>query len=179
MLLISFLPLDPQPKEVVEGFDFGKSKAGESWFVMNDGVMGGLSSGEASLLENSLKLAGEISLANRGGFSSVRSPWGKMDLSNFSKVNIRYRSTGQVVALALETNRRWWLPYYLLDLQTTAGEWQTLSLELTDTKEISMVTPTGNHLKQEQLSEIIRIGFMTHEKKESPFEFEVDFIKFE
>ncbi|MEL6256992.1 MAG: CIA30 family protein [Bacteroidota bacterium] len=178
-LLISFVPPMLQPSEILEGFDFGQSKDGRSWLVMNDGVMGGLSSGESSLLENSIKLEGKISLANRGGFSSVRSPWRKMDLSNFSKVNIRYRSNGQVVAIAFETHRRWWRPYYLLDLETTDGAWKTVSLNFHDAKEISIVSPTGKQLEKAQLEAILRIGFMTHEKKESPFEFEADYLKFE
>ena len=178
-LLISFVPPMLQPSEIIEGFDFGQSKDGQSWLVMNDGVMGGLSSGQSSLLENSIKLKGEISLENRGGFSSLRSPWGKMDQSNFSKVNIRYRSSGQVVAIAFETNRRWWRPYYLLDLETTDGEWKSVSFDIQDAKEISIVSPTGDHLGQDQLGAILRIGFMTHEKKASPFEFEADYLRFE
>lgn len=178
LALVSFIPM-LKPAEVISSIDFGSAKDGANWVVMNDGVMGGLSTGASNLTENSLILKGEISLANNGGFSSVRAPWGKTDLSGFEKVNIRYRSTGQTVALCLETNRRWWLPYFMLDLESTGGAWKTASLELQDAQEISVVTPTGDRLSKKQLQSILRIGFMTHEKKASTFEFEVDSVVFE
>ena len=168
-----------KPATVVKSIDFGTSKMGNDWRVMNDGVMGGLSAGEAKMGDNSLRFVGQISLANNGGFASVRSPWGRTDLSAFSALNIRYRLKGQVVALSLETNRMWWRPYYLLDLPSTEGEWTTVSLPLTDAMEQSLASPTGRRINKEQLGAILRLGFMTHEKKESAFEFEVDFFEFE
>ena len=180
-MLFSFILLssDPKPSEPLKEFDFGIEKSGEEWNVMNDGVMGGLSEGVASLNENSLLLKGNISLANNGGFSSIRSPWGKKDLGAYDEVSIRYRSSGQVVAMSFEIYRRWWRPYYLLDLQPTDDEWKTVTLPLSSAKEISVVAPTGKSLTPEKLSKILRIGFMTHEKKASPFEFEVDYVRFE
>ena len=174
--MLSFLPFQDAKKG--SSFDFGRSKTGSNWKVMNDGVMGGLSSGESVLKRNSLILEGEISLANNGGFSSVRSPWGKTDISDYSTIEVRYRSEGQVVAFCIETNRMWWKPYYMLDLPTTDNKWETITLKLTDASEISLVTPTGNTLTKKQLEKILRFGFMTHEKKESPFRIEVDYVKF-
>lgn len=159
-------------------FDFGKNKIGNGWWVMNDGVMGGLSRGAASLTENSLILKGEISLANNGGFSSVRGPWGKTDLSAYSTVTIRYRSKGQIVALCLEKSRRWWEPFYMLDLDPTDGEWKTVSLKLDNAKEYAYARPSGDKLSKEQRKEILRLGFMTNQKKESAFTFEVSYMKF-
>lgn len=159
-------------------FDFGLKKTGTNWNVMNDGVMGGLSKGSATLTDNSLILTGEISLANNGGFSSIRSPWETIDLSAFSQTTIRYRSKGQVVAMCFEPNKRWWRPYYLLDLQPTDGEWKTVTLELGLGKKYSIAKPRSEGLNKEVLKEILRFGFMTNDKKECSFEFEVDFVTF-
>ena len=178
LALLSFLP-GIRSSTTLKEIDFGTSKGGQDWKVMNDGVMGGLSSGTASLNENSLTLKGSISLANNGGFASIRSKWGIYDLSDYSAVTIRYRSLGQVVALSFETSRMWWRPYYLLDLAPTDNYWKTVTIPIDLANQISIVQPTGKQLSSKQLSNILRVGFMTHEKKESPFEFEVDFIRFE
>ena len=53
--------------------DFGKKKDGRNWQVVNDGVMGGLSEGEAQLTDDSVVFKGNVSLDNNGGFSSLRS----------------------------------------------------------------------------------------------------------
>ena len=51
--------------------DFGNGKDGQSWQVVNDGVMGGRSQGSKMLTENSMVFWGEVSLENNGGFSSL------------------------------------------------------------------------------------------------------------
>ena len=38
--------------------------------------------------------------------------------------------------------------------------------------------PMNETLKKEKLKEIVRIGFITNEKKYGDFEFEIDYIKF-
>jgi len=43
-----------------------------AWRVVNDGVMGGVSSSRVSRAGDALRFAGEISLANSGGFASMR-----------------------------------------------------------------------------------------------------------
>ena len=178
LTLLSFVPSFHSSTTLKE-IDFGTSKGGQDWKVMNDGVMGGLSSGAASLNENSLTLKGIISLANNGGFASIRSRWGNYDLSDYTEVTIRYRSIGQVVALSFETSRMWWLPYYLLDLAPTDNNWKTVTIPIDKANQISIVQPTGKQLSSKQLNNILRVGFMAHEKKEIPFEFEVDFVRFE
>ena len=44
----------------------------DPWRSVNDGVMGGRSSGGMVQAEDALKFTGELSLENNGGFSSVR-----------------------------------------------------------------------------------------------------------
>jgi NADH dehydrogenase [ubiquinone] 1 alpha subcomplex assembly factor 1 len=44
------------------------------WNVVNDTVMGGVSSGELTWVDDAMVFTGELSLDNNGGFASVRSP---------------------------------------------------------------------------------------------------------
>ena len=55
-------------------FDFDSTDSAEGWSVVNDTVMGGVSSGLVAVENGSLIFSGELSLDNNGGFASVRSP---------------------------------------------------------------------------------------------------------
>ena len=158
--------------------DFGKDK-NDSWYSVNDGVMGGLSKGKTSYTANSLKFEGSVSFENNGGFASVRSDYEVMDLSSYETVTIRYKSKGQSLALNFNYYQRWWYPNYKANLPATDGEWETLTLSLAELKEYRVGRPTGNMIAPQQLERIIRLGIMTADKKEGAFEAEVDFIKFE
>ncbi len=55
-------------------FDFLTAATADGWRVINDTVMGGVSSGELAWTDGVLAFTGELSLANGGGFASIRSP---------------------------------------------------------------------------------------------------------
>jgi len=159
-------------------FDFGK-KSGDDWRVIVDGVMGGLSTGEKTLNKNSMIFSGSISLENNGGFSSLRAPMGTYDLSPYKTLEVRYRATGGVFTLMMETNRQFYFPYYALMLESTGEEWKTVKVNMSEVIEVKMGKPTGDNMTQKEMAEVIRIGFMKLDKKVGPFEIEVDYIKFQ
>ncbi len=159
-------------------FDFGKDKTGSTWGIINDGVMGGRSEGAAYLTNSSVVFTGTISLENNGGFSSLRAPYSRMDLSNYSEVEIRYKSSGVKKAFSIENDRRWWKPTYKVLLDSTGDEWKTMTVQLTDFEEYEIGRNTGNQLSEDQLDEMIRIGFITTEKKAGSFSLEIDYIQF-
>ncbi len=64
----------PSPPTSLAVFDFLTAGSGDSWRVTNDTVMGGVSKGELSWTKGVLVFTGELSLANNGGFASIRSP---------------------------------------------------------------------------------------------------------
>lgn len=158
--------------------DFGTETAGSEWMIVNDGVMGGLSQGDAELRDNSLYFYGKVSLENNGGFASVRAPYQKLDLSRFTKVNIKYRSRGQSIGFSLNKYQRFYLPNHKIILPPST-EWTTKSIELLDFKTYRMGREIEDKITTDDLGKIIRIGFITNDKKASVFEFEVDYIEFE
>ncbi len=158
--------------------DFGKDKDGQDWLIINDGVMGGLSQGEAQLKENSIYFQGIVSLANNGGFSSLRSPYQTFDFGKYKKVQVRLRGKGQVFALTINTDRRYWMPYFKKEMVLSGNEWEMIELDLSEFQAFRLGQPLGNFLSQEDLAQVIRIGFITNKKQEGPFFLEVDYIKF-
>lgn len=158
-------------------FDFGKDKSGEDWWVINDGVMGGLSRGKAQMKENSLFFSGTISLENNGGFTSFRAPYKRMNLSGYTSMEVRYKSNGRTCAISLDQSTRFWLPNHKLNLPLS-DDWNTISIPLTDLNEFRMGRKTGRTMSLEKAASIIRIGIITDSKDPGEFTFEIDYIKF-
>jgi len=158
--------------------NFGEQTEQPNWRIINDGVMGGMSKGKVEFRKNSVLFSGTISLENNGGFSSYKGPFQSTDLSAYTHVKIRYRSIGEAVNVTLETDRRFFRPYFKLRMEPT-DDWKTVSIPLTDFTEYQLGQPTGNKLTQEALASIQRIGFLVGEKKPGSFEVEVDFVEFQ
>ena len=54
-------------------FDFAEAVAAKDWQTVNDGVMGGVSDGKFKITDaKTMEFFGNLSLANNGGFASVR-----------------------------------------------------------------------------------------------------------
>jgi hypothetical protein len=77
------------------------------WSVVNDSVMGGVSSGELAWADGAMVFTGELSLDNNGGFASVRSPfldpasvagWGERD-----SLSVEVRGDGRSWAVEVRT----------------------------------------------------------------------------
>ena len=158
--------------------DFGQSKE-NSWSSVNDSVMGGRSTGNTNYSDDVLSFTGSISFQNNGGFASVRSPYTEMDLSDYSEVTIRYRCEGQSLNFGLQYYREWYKPNYKIILPATDMKWKTVSLRMDEFKEYRIGRPTGSLIPKEVLNRILRFSIMTNDKKEGPFQAEIDYIRFE
>jgi hypothetical protein len=159
-------------------YDFGSTGDGSDWVVVSDGVMGGRSEGSARLTANSLIFTGKVSLENNGGFSSVRAPYGRYDLSACTHVFLKYRSKGMDMAITLATSRAWYQPNFKANIPDTNGNWETLELPLDDIDRYRIGRPIGGKLGNSDRSAIVRFGFITNEKKYGSFEFEIDSLIF-
>lgn len=158
--------------------DFGTNNGLANWRVVNDGVMGGVSTGQVSYSDTSMTFAGNVSLKNNGGFASIRSSYQQRDLSEFTKVRIKYRSEGYIFAFSMNKDRRFWIPNYKQDMEQTNWEWKTSEFDLLDFKEYYIGRPTGKKVSETELGKIIQIGFITNEKREGAFKIEIDYLEF-
>ncbi|NQZ76725.1 MAG: CIA30 family protein [Ekhidna sp.] len=163
---------------VLEDFtvDFLAGKPAD-WYVLNDGVMGGLSKGRAVETEEGVLFFGSVSLENNGGFTSYRSSWRRYDFTTNREVEVRYRSEGMRLALVMETSQRFWIPNFKVSLPKSE-KWVTKSFNLKDFGQYRLGYPTGSFMTEDNLNEIIRIGFITDEKRAGDFKFEIASITF-
>jgi hypothetical protein len=58
------------------------------------------------------------------------------------------------------------------------NEWEIATIYFKDFKEYVVGEPTGNNLKTSCLTNMVRLGVMTSEKKEGAFTLEIDYIEF-
>ena len=158
---------------------FDSSPQEARWVAVNDGVMGGRSSGGPAVVDGRLEFSGTLSLANNGGFSSVRSVGRNFDLSDASHMVLRVRGDGRRYQLRLATDARYrGMPIsYGVEFDTTAGEWTEVRLPL------AALRPTvrGDTLQGPPLdpAQVREIGLLIADKREGPFTLLVDGIAVE
>ncbi|MFN3265458.1 MAG: CIA30 family protein [Deinococcales bacterium] len=150
-------------------------KASETmWYVINDGVMGGVSSSSVKVQNGVLEFTGRVRLENNGGFASVRSAAGQYDLSRFSSLRLRVRGDGKNFTFQIGTNTARGI-LYQYTFATKAGQWLELEVPLAALKP----TRFGQPLTRPALdaSRIEHFGFIVANKKAEDFKLELDWIR--
>jgi hypothetical protein len=109
--------------------DFSTSTGAAGWQVEDDGVMGGLSQGTFMVTDEGTGVfAGEVSLDNNGGFSSVQYYFDEMDVSAYRTAVLHLKGDGKRYRFLVEaeTGAR---HYYEAEF-VTSGEWETIEIPL-------------------------------------------------
>lgn len=142
------------------------------WRIVNDGVMGGRSSSDFELSEGLLRFFGVLN-TNGGGFASIRSAWTDFGLAPYTHIDLRVRGDGRTYTLLLRSkNSR---ISYRMDFSTVAGQWQELSLAITDFR----ASWRGRVLNQPPIdpASIDQIGIMLADGRDGGFTLEVDSLR--
>lgn len=154
-------------------YDFKKAKSLSDWYVVNDGVMGGLSQGQFSLNESNHGLfKGFVTTENNGGFSSIRYVFDTKDVSAYTHLVLRLKGDGKSYQFRLKasSNQRY---SYIMPFQTS-GEWETIKVPL------KSFYPSfrGYKLNQPNFSEntLEEVGLLIGNKTNEDFELEIDQI---
>ena len=159
--------------------NFDNSSGEPRWVAVNDGVMGGRSEGGAVVQDGQLQFSGSLSLANKGGFSSVRSHGVDFDLSDVSTIVLRVRGDGRRYQLRLATDARYngIAVSFGASFETLAGEWIDVRLPLTSLK----ATVRGMTLQGAIFdpSTVHEIGLLIADKREDAFVLAVEWIAVE
>lgn len=155
-------------------FDFDKNCDFTDWFIVNDGVMGGLSSSNFSLNEQGNGVfAGDVSLENNGGFASLRYSFKRIKTDAYQKLVIRLKGDGKRYQLRLKPNSNDYHSY--ITHIETSGEWQEVELVLTDFypsfrgRKLEMPNFAGEYLED--------FGILIANKQAEQFNLEIDWIE--
>ncbi len=158
-------------------FDIGLQVS--PWVAVNDGVMGGRSSGGAVVGDGQLLFGGVLSQENNGGFASVRSVGQLFDLSGSTQVFLRVRGDGRRYQLRLATDARYrGMPVsFGASFDTRAGEWQDVCVPLDSLS--ATVRGAAVPSASMDLSQVQEIGLLIADKREDPFALAVKWIAVE
>jgi monofunctional biosynthetic peptidoglycan transglycosylase len=157
-------------------FSFHDAEAAEPWQTTNDGVMGGRSDGQFRINDDrNMEFFGTLSLANNGGFASVRATGGNLGLDRGDAITARVRGDGREYSLNLYTPSRRIAFCYRAKFETTQDEWIEIRIPLDE----FVATSFGRVIPDYQLdpSEVNGLGILLGDKKAGPFELEIEWIK--
>ena len=154
-------------------FDFDTKTKADSWLVVNDGVMGGLSKGYFRINADGHGIfSGIISLENNGGFSSVRHFLKPKKLKHTGKLVLRVKGDGKQYQIRIKDKAGHNFSY-VASFQTS-GEWEEIEVLLENMKP----TFRGQTLNQPNFSgnSIEEVMFLIANKRSESFELLIDKI---
>ena len=176
ILMGSFVMAEDTP---IPLFDFAGADAAKEWQTVNDGVMGGVSEGKFKFTDKkTMEFFGTLSLANNGGFASVRTKAKKLGLEKGDTLVAKVKGDGREYSLNLYLNKPLIAFSYRATVQTKKDEWIEVRIPLEKTEATSFGRPVkdAGAVKPEEVN---AIGFMLGDKKAGPFKMEVEWIKVE
>jgi hypothetical protein len=157
-------------------FDFQTATNAAAWQVVNDDVMGGVSTSSFHLTNGAAIFQGEVSLENNGGFASVRSLPARHNLGGCDAFVIRVRGDGRRYKVTARTDRSFDSAIYQIVFSTKSGEWEEHRLPMKD----FVPTFRGRVLSDApplEAAKITSVGFLISDKQAGRFHLEVAWIK--
>ncbi len=149
------------------------------WTAENDDVMGGVSKGRAVIRDGVLVFNGSLSLENNGGFAQVQIENLGLDLSGKDGIQLRVKGDGRTYELRLATNARHKGSRiaYSVEVPTKEDEWSEVKVLFADLKP----SHHGNALDgpPADLSQVEEMSLLIGDKREGPFELQVDWLRAE
>jgi len=153
-------------------FSFGTPDAVRPWEPLHDRVMGGLSEGELVGGTGAACFAGRLSLANSGGFASVRTPLPPGALRGVTALVFRVRGDGRRYTAFVKTHDGPEAGNYKAPLDLPAGEWHEVTLPLSGFSASLHGRPVPG--APPLAADAVRVlGLMTADGREGPFRLEV------
>ncbi|MGI9495888.1 MAG: CIA30 family protein [Mariniblastus sp.] len=156
-------------------FDFDKPDAVRTWRPVNDGVMGGRSSGKVKINQyKNLEFYGNLSLENNGGFASVRARDEGLAMKPGDTVVLRVRGDGRTYNFNVYTQRNMGGYSYRQSFATVDGEW--IDVEFPVDKFVA--TWRGRNYRNQAFdpASVAGLGILLGDKKPGAFKLEVESI---
>jgi len=158
-------------------YDFNSPQTAGKWNIVNDGVMGGVSTSDMVLNQDSTAtFSGFLRAENNGGFASVRAVIAK-NLDNFNGVIIRIKGDGNIYSLRFRTNNNFDGASYEAKIKSEENAWKEFKIPFDKFK----ATFRGRTLSNQpvlQAKNIRQVGILISDNQFGKFEMHVDWIKF-
>lgn len=158
-------------------FDFDDVSQVEDWVIVNDDVMGGVSTGEAHLTDDScLLFSGSLSLEYNGGFASVRTRPQNYGTGGYSGIRVRVKGDGRTYQFRLRKDRNLDGVAFKQEFETSEDEWIEVELPFASFvptfrgRTLTDVAPLDP-------ADIRQLGVLLADKKAGPFNLLIDRIE--
>jgi hypothetical protein len=175
LLPANFLPPMPTtPAKLL--VDFSTPESVSRWRMINDGVMGGESQSQMRWNPGgTATFLGTVSLANNGGFASVRTAPRTYDLAAHSGIRLRVRGDGHIYSFRFRTDGNFDGVSWAQSFPTAAGEWEEIDLPFVGFQPVfrGQAVPQAGPLDP---ASIRQLGFLIAEKQAGAFSLEIDWI---
>ena len=158
-------------------FDFSSPGSASKWHSIDDRIMGGCSQSQPEhSADAGMRFHGTVSLANNGGFASIRSATTAADLGGYSGLRLRLRGDGKTYKISLRTDCFFDGISYQAEFATRAGTWQEVDLPFT------CFTPTHHGITLSTVApldpaQVQSFGLFIADRQEGPFRLDLAWIK--
>lgn len=158
--------------------DFALDAENFGWFIVNDNVMGGRSSGGPIFENSAMIFEGEIN-TNGGGFSSVRAEIAPTTLAGFTHLIVRARTDQRIYKVTLEDgletrDRRVSQQQTLVFNDPDGDGWQTARIDFDDLDPRIFGRAVDSDPFRPDLA--TQLGIMISDGVDGPFRIEIDWI---
>jgi NADH dehydrogenase [ubiquinone] 1 alpha subcomplex assembly factor 1 len=155
-------------------FDFTQPDT-RPWPPIDDMVMGGVSRSEMRIENGRAVFAGVVSLDFGGGFASVRSSPGSLDLSAFTGIEALLRGDGRRYKLVLKSDAGFDWVNWQAPFQTRCDERQMVRIPFQDLVSVYRGSRVSN-APPFDARRIANFGFLISDKQAGPFRLEIERI---
>jgi hypothetical protein len=150
---------------------------GLNWTLINDSVMGGLSTSQITRIEDNkyIRFSGFISLSKNAGFAIANTAVTPNYFSDCNRLSIKVRGDGRNYQFRLRRDNKQQDVAFVVEFETKDNIWQTKTFELSD----FVAQRRGHrlkHIKPIQAGEIKTLGFLSGNEVEGEFKLDIGSI---
>lgn len=156
--------------------DFRIPSNSNNWRSVNDGVMGGRSSGRSELRDGeNMAFLGNLSLENNGGFASVRAYVAGLNLKSSESIVLKVKGDGRTYNFNIYTQANLGGYSYRQSFNTKRDEWIEVELPVSGFS----ATWRGRKFPNQKFdpAQAKGMGILLGDKKAGPFSLEIEWIK--
>lgn len=177
IFLYTLLTINQQSFENMMLLNSSIIKTENRWRIVNDGVMGGLSSSNVVVNnEGKIIFSGNVLLENNGGFASLRSPVKDYNFEKFSGIEIKVKGDGKRYSISMKETTYFSGYFYTSTFETKKDEWITIKIPF-DQFKLYYFGRENKSNKKIPLNNIKEISLLIGDKQEGSFMLEIEFLQ--
>lgn len=169
LIILILILLQTSLQEQMTIFDFKQPKSAEGWYIVNDGVMGGLSQGQFSATNELGIFQGTVSTDNNGGFTMVQNKFKPIKTDKFSAFVIKIKGDGKDYQFRVKSDK--YSRHSYVYQFTTTGDWEEISIPFSSLaprfRGRSMDLPNFDGIQIEE------VAFLIGNKRDESFELQI------